>query len=240
MNILICDDVHDAALMLKKIIAFSVCDVNIQVFNGGEKVLASIRSGNIPDLCFLDILMPGIDGISLAARMREEGYGGPIVFLTASNDYAAQSYKVEAFSYLLKPPDEKEVAAILHKLKNMLEAADIAGIPVKTKQISKHILFRDISHIEVIRHNVHFRLTDGNEIHIAGVFSEIIPRLLTDKRFAQCHRSFVVNMDAISGIQSNTAIMKCGKNIPISRGYSQFKKLCQDRLSGPQTQDNEQ
>jgi DNA-binding LytR/AlgR family response regulator len=178
--------------------------------------------------------MPGIDGISLAERMRKEGYGGPIVFLTASNDYAAQSYKVEAFSYLLKPPDEKEVAAILRKLKNMLEAADTAGLPVKTKQISKHILFKDISHIEVIRHNVYFRLIDGNEIQIAGVFSEIIPTLLADKRFARCHRSFVVNMDAISGIQGDVAIMKCGKNIPISRNYSEFKKLYQNRLFGSQ------
>jgi DNA-binding LytR/AlgR family response regulator len=182
--------------------------------------------------------MPEIDGISLAARMREEGYGGPIVFLTASNDYAAQSYQVEAFSYLLKPPKEKEVTAILYKLKNMIEAADTEGIPVKTKQISKHILFKDISHIEVIRHTVYFRLIDGNEFQIVGVFSEIIPKLLADKRFAQCHRSFVVNMDAISGIRGNVAIMKCGKNVPISRNYSEFKKQYHDRLFGSQIPDS--
>ena len=91
-------------------------------------------------------------------------------------------------------------------------------------------MFKDISHVEVIRHNVYFRLNDGKEIQISGVFSEIVPRLLADKRFAQCHRSFVVNMDAISGIQGNTAIMSCGKNIPISKNYSDFKKLYNSRL----------
>jgi two-component system LytT family response regulator len=126
MNILICDDANDAALALKKIIAFSVSDVNVTVFNTGEDVLAYIRCGKRPDLCFLDILMPGMDGILLAAQMRKEGYSGHIVFLTAANDYAAQSYQVEAFSYLLKPPKEKEVAAILQKLKDTLEAADTA------------------------------------------------------------------------------------------------------------------
>jgi DNA-binding LytR/AlgR family response regulator len=110
---------------------------------------------------------------------------------------------------------------------------------VKTKQIAKHILFKDISHIEVIRHNVHFRLIDGNEFQIVGVFSEIIPKLLEDERFAQCHRSFVVNMDDISGIRGNIAIMKCGKNIPVSRNYSEFKKLYQNRLFGSQMQENE-
>jgi DNA-binding LytR/AlgR family response regulator len=93
-------------------------------------------------------------------------------------------------------------------------------------------LFKNISHVEVIRHNVHFRLINGKEIQIAGVFSEIIPKLLTDKRFAQCHRSFVVNMDAISGIQGNVAIMNDGKNIPISKNYSEFKKQYNNRLFG--------
>jgi DNA-binding LytR/AlgR family response regulator len=176
--------------------------------------------------------MPEMDGISLAANMRKEGYGGSIVFLTAANDYAAQSYQVDAYSYLLKPPNEKEVAAILHKMKNTLEADDTAGLPVRTKQMSKLILFKDISHVEVIRHNVHFRLTDGCEVQIVGVFSEIVPKLLADKRFAQCHRSFVVNMDAISGIQGNVAIMCCGKNVPISKNYSEFKKQYQNRLFG--------
>jgi DNA-binding LytR/AlgR family response regulator len=230
MNILICDDADDAAFALKKIFAFSVSDVNITVFNAGEDALAYIRSGKKPDLCFLDIIMPEMDGISLAANMRKEGYGGSIVFLTAANDYAAQSYKVEAYSYLLKPPNENEVAAILHKMKDTLEAADTAGLPVRTKQLSKLIMFKDISHVEVIRHNVHFRLTDGSEVQIVGVFSEIVPKLLADKRFAQCHRSFVVNMDAISGIQCNVAIMCCGKNVPISKNYSEFKKQYQNRL----------
>jgi hypothetical protein len=53
MNILVCDDMNDAALKLKKIIAFSVSDVNITVFNAGEEVLAHIRFGRIPDLCFI-------------------------------------------------------------------------------------------------------------------------------------------------------------------------------------------
>jgi CheY-like chemotaxis protein len=60
---LICDDADDAALALKKIIAFSVSDVNITVFNAGEDALAYIRSGKKPDLCFLDILMPEMDGM---------------------------------------------------------------------------------------------------------------------------------------------------------------------------------
>ena len=230
MDILICDDVNDAALQLKKIIVFSVSDANIAVFNSGADTLEFIRSGKTPDVCFLDIIMPEMDGITLAAKMRKEGYGGHIIFLTTANDYAAQSYKVNAFSYLLKPPNKQDVVNILQKLGNKLKVDDSGGIPVKTKQMTKFVLFKEISHIEVIKHNVYFRLVNGKEIIITAVFSEIIPKLLEDERFAQCHRSFVVNMDDIDYIQGDTAIMRMGKSIPISKSYLDFKQKYSQRL----------
>jgi len=230
MDILICDDVNDAALQLKKIIVFSIPDANIAVFNSAEGTLEFIRSGKTPDVCFLDIIMPEMDGITLAARMRKEGYGGHIIFLTTANDYAAQSYKVNAFSYLLKPPNKTDVVNILHKLENKLVADDSGGIPVKTKQMTKFVLFKDISHVEVIKHNVHFRQINGKEIVITAVFSEIIPKLLEDSRFARCHRSFVVNMDDIDYIQDDMAVMRSGKNIPISKSYLDLKQKYSSRL----------
>jgi DNA-binding LytR/AlgR family response regulator len=230
MNILICDDVSDVALMLKKLIAFAISDVSIAVFNTPLSALDFIRQGKLPDVCFLDIIMPGMDGVTLAENLRKEGYNGPIVFLTTSNEYAAQSYKVNAFSYLLKPPVKEEVLNILRKLEDYKKNNDTAGLPVKTRNISKFILFRDISHVEVIRHNVYFRLADGEEIITARALGEITPALLADKRFAQCHRSFIVNMDNISEIQGNTAVMNCGKSVPISKNYSGFKKQYDKRL----------
>jgi DNA-binding LytR/AlgR family response regulator len=218
------------ALALKKLVVFAMPDVSIMVFNTPQAALDFIKTGKRPDVCFLDILMPDMDGVTLADNLRKNGYNGPIVFLTTSNEYAAQSYKVNAFSYLLKPPVKEEVAAVLRKLEDLKEKSDTAGIPVKTRNISKFILFRDISHVEVIKHNVHFRLADGEEIIVTCAFSEVTPGLLADGRFAQCHRSFVVNMDNISEIQNNTAVMNCGKSIPISKNYSGFKKLYEKRL----------
>ena len=233
MDILICDDVNDAALQLKKIIVFSVPDASIAVFNSGEDTLEFVGSGKTPDVCFLDIIMPDMDGITLAAKMRQEGYGGPIVFLTTANDYAAQSYKVNAFSYMLKPPNKTEVVNILKKLENKLGADDSGGIPVKTKQMTRIILFKEISHVEVIKHKVHFRLTNGKEVIVTAVFSEIVPKLIEDERFSQCHRSFMVNMDDIDYIEGDIAILRGGKRIPISKNYSEFKQKYSRRLFSP-------
>jgi DNA-binding LytR/AlgR family response regulator len=194
-------------------------------------------------IAFLDIEIWGMNGIELARKLKEIHGKTNIVFVTGHSKYALDSYTVKASDYIMKPVTKEAVKQALEnlrssvrikydKIEKTLEAADTAGIPVKTKQITRFILFRDISHVEVIRHNVHFRLTDGDEVQITGVFSKIIPKLLADKRFAECHRSFVVNMDAISSIQGNIIIMNDGKNVPISKKYSVFKKLYSSRLFG--------
>ena len=240
MNILICDDVNDAAVLLTKIISFSFPDADIRTFNSAAETLAFFRSGKIPDICFLDIIMPEMDGILLAETMREEGYGGPIVFLTLSNDFAAQSYKVSAFSYLLKPPNANEVISILRKAEKANKEGDSTGFHVKTKQVTRFILHREIAHVEVRNQKLFIRLLDSTEVEMWSSLSEIMPKLRGlgichdsrengDSRFVQCHKSFVVNMDFISYIQGNTIIMKYGKNIPISRGYANIKKLYDKR-----------
>ena len=224
MNILICDDVSDEALQLKKIISLSPIDADIRTFTTAAEVLSFICSGKKPDICFLDIIMPEMDGIVLAEEMRKEGYPGQIVFLTSANDYAAQSYNVAAFAYLLKPPNPKEVIAILYKAEKAGKEMDNLGIQVKTRPVTRLVLHRDISNVEVINHKLYLRLIDGTEVEIWSSVSEIGPKLLGDNRFAQCHKSFVVNMDYISHIQGNTIIMKSGKKIPISKRYTDFKK----------------
>ena len=98
------------------------------------------------------------------------------------------------------------------------------GIFIKTRQMSRFILFRDISYIEVIGHKVHFLLINGEETAISSTFQEILPKLLTDSRFSQCHRSYVVNMDEISSIENNVCLMNGNKKVPISKTYAGFKK----------------
>jgi len=225
MNILICDDLADAAVQLSKIISLSFPDADIRSFNLAGDVLAFIRSGKKPDISFLDIIMPEMDGVLLAEKMREEGYKGPIVFLSSANNYAAQSYKVSAFSYLLKPPKDNEVFDILLKVEKAKKDSDTIGLQVNTKRLTRFILHRDISHVEVVNQKVHFHLIDGSDVEMWSPLSEISPKLLSDSRFAKCHSAFVVNLDHISYIQGNAIIMKIGRNIPITRKYNDVKKL---------------
>jgi DNA-binding LytR/AlgR family response regulator len=173
--------------------------------------------------------MPEMSGVKLAEQLRADGYTGEIVFFTTSNDYASESYGVNAFSYLLKPLDPEIVRSALRKLEEKRIRNDTEGILLKVSKSAKNILFREISHIEVIKNHVYFRLTDGTEIKVCTTFSEISAQLLADSRFIQCHRSYIVNMSDIAAIDDKEITMRSfsapsAKKIPNSKSYPDVKK----------------
>jgi len=222
MNILICDDVQDEALKLENAVKEADFKTNITCFLKPQDVLNYIKNGAYIDVCFLDIIMPEMNGIELAGKMRSGGFNGKIVFLTSSKDYGVESYQVKAYSYLLKPVNVKDVIRLLNEIKNDTSASDTAGIKIETRNIIRFVYFFEISFVEVINKNVYFRLLDGSEIVIFASLNDVLPVLKADGRFAQCHRSYVVNIDAVTQILGKEIILRCGRKVPISRSYKEF------------------
>lgn len=226
MNILICDDIEEEGDNLNNLIAESGLEVNTVVFNKASEALRFVRSRGMVDVCFLDILMPDMTGVELAACLRADGYKGRIVFLSTSREYGPEAVRVKAFSYLLKPPTQESVGEVLRELDDALKESDTGGILIRSVGASRLVLFQKISHAEVIKHTVYFRLTDGSviETSTSATFAEIAPQLLAERRFVQCHRSYIVNMDAISAVHGNNFAMRGGEIISISRSYSEAKE----------------
>jgi DNA-binding LytR/AlgR family response regulator len=206
---------------LEAAIKASGANARISMFKTAEDVLNHIHSGSKADLCFLEILLEGMSGIELAQKLRDEGFESAIAFVTVSNEYAAESYKVGALSYILKPFDASAAAGIINKIKQAGISSDNAGIALKTRTISRFLRFRDISYIEVIRHKIYFHLADGKVSAACQSLNSLLPRLDRDGRFARCHRSYVVNMDAVSAVNDKDAVMKCGGTVPVSKGYEE-------------------
>ena len=244
MNILICDDMRDEAQKLEKAVKEADFEANMTYFEKGADVLNYIKTCTHIDLCFLDIIMPEMNGIELAKNMRSAGFSGKIAFLTTSNDYGSESYQVRAYSYLLKPVQKEDVAKLLNKIKNDTTTEDTTqpkqrtGIKIETRNMTRFVYFDEISFVEVINKNVIFRLLDGDEIVIFASLSEILPQLMADGRFAQCHRSYVVNMDAITQIRNKEIFLRCGKKVPISRSYNDFNNKYFKHIFGENKQNS--
>src|ERR1700757_107120 len=97
-------------------------DVVAQGKNGVEAV-SLIREHN-PDLVFLDVQMPGLDGFGVIKKLLEKKVTLPkIVFATAFDQYAVKAFEVNAVDYLLKPFDKKRVAQSIQRVRSKIESA---------------------------------------------------------------------------------------------------------------------
>lgn len=94
-------------------------ELSCQGFENAVDLLASIEHQNY-DLLFLDVLMPGLNGLQAAREIRQKNDRIKIVFLTSSPEYAVESYSVQATNYLLKPATEERLFPILDQLADLL------------------------------------------------------------------------------------------------------------------------
>ena len=174
----------------------------------GDEALALVYEHEY-DLALLDVMLPGTDGFEICRAIRAKSYV-PIIFLTASPDYAIESYEVQASGYLLKPFSEEK----LMKLLNMILKTDMKRrVAIKNRRQYRYPYTDDIVYIDSDKHNVTLHLSDGSEIVTVDKLVEIEKRI-NEKRFLHCHQSYLVNMDYVADVQDNF-IMKDGSIVPI-------------------------
>lgn len=175
----------------KKSIEYSICS-----YSSGKELIYDIQDGKNLDLIFLDIYIGNEFGISIAKQLREKiGYDGKIVFLTATVDFAVDSYDVEAVGYLLKPVHTQKLHMVMNKITKNLDA-DVYRIKqrnnIHTLKIDS-IIYVESSNSRCIIHSyntdyvIYKRLND-------------IEAELNNRRFLRCHQSYLVNMDYIKNV----------------------------------------
>ena len=128
MQIAICDDEVSMVQILEEKIKKLLPDAVIDKYLSGDELIAS---GSKPDILFLDIQMPGMDGMETAKVLRQDNEDMILIFVTAAEEYVFQAFDVAAFHYLVKPfSDEKfEAVQILpgyaHNIKNLSDSENL-------------------------------------------------------------------------------------------------------------------
>jgi len=195
----------------------------IKTFLSADEVLRYTEQNGQFDLLFLDIVMPGMNGIELAKELRSKDRKSMIVFLTTSSEYAVSSYQVDAFYYLLKPYSPSDINSLLKKVFNKLESEKSTSIVVKESGKLTKIEIHNIQFLESIKHMIHFHLRDSSIISCYGTINEFSDLLLSDERFVRCHKSFIINMNFVKSLSGSYFIMQDKVIIPISR--QSFKQI---------------
>ena len=235
MRIAICDDNPAEARLLAKIIedfaAGEHQQLQLSLFSDSEDMLAAAQANPFA-LYFLDIIMPGMDGIAAAREIRAADGDACIVFLSTSNDFAYQSYRVQASDYLLKPADKVQVEALLRRLQAQIaESSDC--ICIQRGRGFMRLPAAQLSYLEINQKQLYFYLADGQVRQVPGTLAEYEPELLSRSEFVKIHRSYIVNLRQVAQLSPDGCVMFSGKSLPISRlMYEDVRKAYMAHLFG--------
>jgi two-component system, LytTR family, response regulator len=188
-----------------------------------------------PEVLFLDIQMPGLDGFDVLAQA-EPGAVQAVVFVTAFERYALQAFDAHAVDYLLKPFDDARFGRALHRAKDKLahygpqQAQPAKRLVVRTPG---RVLFVNVSDIDWIEAASYYAcLHVGSDTHIIRRTLSELERDLGDGSFIRIHRSIIVNLDRIQGLELQRSgeyevVLKSKDRLRLSR---RFRKRLQDRM----------
>ena len=157
-------------------------------------------------------------GLSAAAELRRRGRRTPLAFVARTPAHAYSAYRVDAMQYLLLPVPPEQLDALLARA---TEPEYGPAIPVATASGLRVLPFADIEYLECTHHVVHFHLASGEDVPSLSVrvpFAQVAQPLLADERFVQLHRSYVVNLAAVSQLAAGEFWMQSGARVPVPRG----------------------
>ena len=216
MKIGICDDDPQDCLVLKNLLSDLRPQDEVDCFTEGLALLRAIREGRRYACLFLDILMPGANGIELLPQIETAQNGTPIqfVFVTASRDYAVEAFAYHAAHYLIKPIQPDGVAEALRRIVRQSEPKP--GITVKTGSTSRFLYLEEIAVCESMDHSVQITLNSGEHVLASRTTLDSIWQHLGED-FMILSRGLIINMNYIETMDAKSCVLRDGRNILLSR-----------------------
>ena len=232
LRIAVCDDdekqlMQTARLLQAYLQGRPALNGQLETFQSGDALLTRADELRGFDLYVLDVMMPQLSGIETGRRLRSLGEGGEIIYLSNYNDFAADSYDVRAFFYLLKPAEEKKLFEVLDRAVEKLNRKRSGAIVISTTDGPRRILLEHIRYVERIGRSVRYCCTDStvDSQSIRVSFRTIAAPLLADPRFYLCGASYVLNFQHVTGVRGQAALLDNGDTVILPRtAATNFKK----------------
>ena len=198
--------------MAKDFEEFISTSAKLTYFPSGENFLQSWQPGSF-DLIVLDIFMGEITGMDVARKIRETDNEVRLVFATTSNEFASESYEVNACYYLRKPFGRDQVKAMLDRL-NLAQIEKMRTVKLPG---GASVVLRDIIYADHDSHCTTLHCKCDKNISVRANFSQIDALLCAYPYFFSPSKGLIVNFHEVAAQSSDTFIMNDGSRIPISR-----------------------
>ena len=193
-------------------------DITYAAFQSPFELLTEIEKGIRPDILFLDVVMPGQNGMDVAKEIRQYDTNMKIIFLTSSPEFAVESYSVGAYFYQLKPIWEESFFRLMDAVLAECEKKKKNSLILRSKDGITRIDLQQLEYCEALGRKLLFHLEDGAVLESAGSLDDLAGQLMQYSNFFRPHRSFLVNMEYIQNISSRSIKMVNDAEIPIPHG----------------------
>jgi two-component system LytT family response regulator len=247
MRALIIDDEDLArAVVREHLAAHPDVEVAAECANGFEALKAAAL--HQPDLVFLDIQMPKLDGFEVLELLEAEGKRPAVVFVTAYDQHALRAFEAHAVDYLLKPFSKERFDAALAKARALHAVQPAAPVPAAAELAAaarmgkplERIVVKDGPKVTVIhldrldwvqaQDDYVLLRTEGRNLLKQQTLTSLESQL-DASRFIRIHRSYILNLDRLVRVEQDTkehrdAILRDGTRLPVSRaGYQRLREL---------------
>ena len=241
--------VDDEPLARRKIREFLKSDPEIEIVGecgNGLDAVSAVRTG-APDLLFLDVQMPDMDGFAVLEALRRERLPF-VIFVTAYDKYAVKAFEVRALDYLLKPFHRERFSRATERAKAQIRAQrpdltsqirelieELRGQPKYLERVmiksGGAVFFLKTDEIDWISAEENYvRLHCGKSSYLLREKISSLEQQLDPARFRRIHRSTIVNLDRVQKLHPHShgdcqIVLQDGTELMLSRGY-------RDRLTG--------
>ena len=237
----IVDDEELARRVLRELLrAHNEVEVVAECPNGFEavKAVAELK----PDLLFLDVQMPKLDGFEVLELIAE---GPAVIFVTAYDQYALRAFEAHAVDYLLKPFGADRLKVALERVKERLGGklpppAELAAAARPPARYLERIVVKDGSRVHIIpvakldyaeAQDDYVALAVEGKKHLKQQTLSNLEKALDPERFLRIHRSYIVNLDRLGKVEpygkdTHVVVLTTGAQLPVSRsGYARLREI---------------
>ena len=220
------DDEPLAVKMLEGFVARTPFLELVASFNDPVLALSEIRA-QVPDLVFLDIQMPDLDGMELSRMLPSQTR---IIFTTAFKQYAFDSYEVSALDFLLKPIRYQKFLEAAEKAREWFTlkeaaasstspSAEKSSIFLKVDGVLQKVELSDIQYVEGMKDYVMFHLSSARQPLVTHLTMKAVEDMLPPERFMRIHRSFIIGLSHIASVTPQADVKVGDALLHVSEGY---------------------
>jgi two-component system LytT family response regulator len=248
LTAVVVDDEELARAVIRELLrAHPEIEVLGECANGFEAV--KMVSERKPDLLFLDIQMPKLDGFEVLELI---GSDVAVIFATAYDQHALRAFEVHAVDYLLKPVAPDRFEAALERAKQRLGApsspsvSELAAAAREPGHYAERIVVKDGTRVHIIpvakldyveAQDDYVALASQGKKHLKQQTISGVETTLDPRNFLRIHRSYIVNLERVSKVEpygkdSHVAILNDGAKLPVSRsGYGRLRAVLEGQTS---------